>query len=151
MFIVSFIKVCFGNNMAEFEIQYLQLTKLHVQWTFTCGANVFKTQVKAEKQVDTASLTHHLDTNSPVKLGSLWKHFRCKAFEYISGKSQHFYLKHLLGYLEKDLLWTDLHFPELLWNLNLGNSQGLQLCYICRVLDCNDKEDVIVHFNLMCG
>lgn len=47
----------------------------------TFGANVFKTQVKAQKQVDIVSLTHHLDTNPPVKLGSLWKHFICKAFE----------------------------------------------------------------------
>lgn len=82
MFIGSFIKICFVNNMVKFEIQHLQLTKLHVQSMLTCGANVFKTQVKAQKQVDTASLTHHLDTNPPVKLGSLWKHFICKVFEY---------------------------------------------------------------------
>lgn len=31
MFIVSFIKVCFGNNMANSEIQCLQLIKIHVQ------------------------------------------------------------------------------------------------------------------------
>lgn len=49
----------------------------------TCGANVFKTRDEAQKQVDTASLTHHLDTNPPVKLGTLWKHFVCNAFESI--------------------------------------------------------------------
>lgn len=33
----------------------------------TCGVNVFKTQAKAGKNVDTVSLTYHLDTNPPVK------------------------------------------------------------------------------------
>lgn len=87
MFIASFIMICFGNNMAKFEIQHLQLTKLHAQWMLTCGANVFKTRDEAQKQVDTASLTHHLDTNPPVKLGTLWKHFVCNAFESIYVKS----------------------------------------------------------------
>lgn len=53
--------------MAKFKIECLQLTKTHVQQMLTCGVNVFKTQVKAGKKVDTALLTHHLDTNPPVK------------------------------------------------------------------------------------
>lgn len=40
MFIVPFIKVCFGNNVAKFEIQCL--TKIRVQRMLTCGVNVFK-------------------------------------------------------------------------------------------------------------
>jgi len=70
MFIVSFIKICFTNNVAMFEI-CLRLTKIHVQRMLTCGVNVFKTQVKDGKEVDIVSLTHHLGTNPPVKSGSI--------------------------------------------------------------------------------